>query len=151
MPLVDLQTSPTVFFVPGLPVGQPRQRHTKTGHNYTPATHPVQAFRYAVAQAAREATCGKTLPLYPTGAVTLEVALYFPRPKALQWKTKPWTPLRHTKKPDLDNVLKALKDALKGITWADDAQVARLAAEKWICSAEQDPGVVVWMHGLGEE
>ncbi len=31
--------------------------------------------------------------------------------------------IRPTTKPDLDNYLKAIKDALKGICWRDDSQV----------------------------
>lgn len=33
-------------------------------------------------------------------------------------------------KPDLDNLLKQIKDALKEVVWRDDAQVARLMAAK---------------------
>ena len=36
----------------------------------------------------------------------------------------------HTGKPDLDNLVKALKDALNGVIYVDDAQVCRLDAEK---------------------
>jgi len=36
----------------------------------------------------------------------------------------------HTKRPDLDNLVKSVKDALTGIIWKDDAQIIRLAAEK---------------------
>ncbi len=36
----------------------------------------------------------------------------------------------HSIKPDVDNLVKAVKDALKGIAWIDDAQVAELTALK---------------------
>jgi Holliday junction resolvase RusA-like endonuclease len=36
----------------------------------------------------------------------------------------------HTKRPDLDNLVKSVKDALTGIIWKDDAQIIRLTAEK---------------------
>ena len=39
-------------------------------------------------------------------------------------------PVPHVKKPDLDNLLKFVKDCLNGIVWADDAQVARISAFK---------------------
>jgi Holliday junction resolvase RusA-like endonuclease len=36
----------------------------------------------------------------------------------------------HTRKPDLDNLIKAVKDALKGLCWHDDSQVCFLRATK---------------------
>lgn len=36
----------------------------------------------------------------------------------------------HTKKPDLDNVLKSLFDSLNGIVWKDDSQVINVLASK---------------------
>ena len=37
---------------------------------------------------------------------------------------------QHTKKPDLDNLVKFVKDCANGILWRDDAQVYRLHATK---------------------
>jgi len=36
----------------------------------------------------------------------------------------------HTKRPDLDNLIKSVKDALTGIIWKDDSQIVKLRAEK---------------------
>ena len=38
--------------------------------------------------------------------------------------------LKHTKKPDIDNLIKAVLDALNDIAWKDDSQIIRLSAEK---------------------
>ena len=38
--------------------------------------------------------------------------------------------IRHTVKPDLDNLTKAVLDALNGIAWYDDAQVVELNVKK---------------------
>lgn len=38
--------------------------------------------------------------------------------------------IKHTKKPDLDNLIKFTKDCLNGVVWKDDAQVFSLVAEK---------------------
>ena len=36
----------------------------------------------------------------------------------------------HTSRPDVDNLSKAVLDAMNGVLWADDSQVWRLVAEK---------------------
>jgi len=38
--------------------------------------------------------------------------------------------IKHTKKPDLDNLIKFTKDCLNGVIWKDDAQVFSIIAEK---------------------
>lgn len=44
-------------------------------------------------------------------------------------KTCPW-PFAWTRKPDLDNFVKPIQDALTGIAWIDDAQVTDLTVRK---------------------
>jgi Holliday junction resolvase RusA-like endonuclease len=39
--------------------------------------------------------------------------------------------LRPTTKPDIDNIVKGVKDALKGVIWRDDSLVVNLVACKW--------------------
>lgn len=39
-------------------------------------------------------------------------------------------PLWHSKKPDLDKLVRAVQDALTGIIYKDDGQVCRLTANK---------------------
>ncbi|GIO33667.1 hypothetical protein J2TS6_48080 [Paenibacillus albilobatus] len=38
--------------------------------------------------------------------------------------------LRPTTKPDVDNYLKGVKDALKGVIWKDDSQVVEVFVQK---------------------
>jgi Holliday junction resolvase RusA-like endonuclease len=51
-------------------------------------------------------------------------------------KPKSWTKIKkantyyHTLKPDTDNLIKAVKDAMSGIIYKDDSQVAYLDAHK---------------------
>lgn len=117
------------FFVHGQPIAQPRQRHTRTGHNYIPKDHPIHAWKDAIRSS------------FPTGAaksegaVQLRLSFYFKRPKSMK-HDKP-----HIGKPDLDNLQKAVKDALNGIAWIDDSQVNDVAATKQY--APTQPGVVV--------
>jgi hypothetical protein len=50
-------------------------------------------------------------------AFVLVVEFVMPRPKSLP-KTKPTPP--HTKRPDVDELLRAIFDALSGVVWLDD-------------------------------
>ena len=117
------------FSVPGDPVPQPRPRVTtrgKHGHAYTPASHPIHAYRAAIAAAARAA--GAT----PTDAapLTLIVDLVFERPKSHFLKRGLKANAPRLPRPDCSNVLKGLEDALNGVAWVDDTQIGRLVVEK---------------------
>lgn len=68
------------------------------------------------------------------GGVVLEFRAVFPPPKSASKKVRA-AMLRgiklHTKKPDLDNLTKQLKDAMTRLCfWHDDRQVVRLVCEK---------------------
>jgi Holliday junction resolvase RusA-like endonuclease len=53
------------------------------------------------------------------GPVALVAIFQMPRPKSLSRKKFTY----HIRKPDLDKLLRTLKDALKGVIYEDDAQV----------------------------
>ena len=38
--------------------------------------------------------------------------------------------IKPTKKPDIDNMQKAVLDALNGLAWDDDSQIVKVTAEK---------------------
>lgn len=59
------------------------------------------------------------------GPVVLTVTFHLPRPQSL-----PKRVVHHTKKPDLDKLVRSTKDALKGVLYGDDAQVVDLHARK---------------------
>lgn len=71
----------------------------------------------------------------------VRVSLHFAlkRPKRLLTKTWKHRGLWHTTKPDLDKLARAVKDALTGVLWTDDAQVAQLLAEKSYADADEGP------------
>ena len=120
---------PLTFSVPGDPVPQPRPRVSTRGgfaRAYVPSKHPVHAYRQAIATAAVEA--GAT----PTDDAPLSVILdlVWARPASHMTKkgVKKSAPL--LPRYDVDNCAKAALDALNGVAWADDSQVARLVVEK---------------------
>jgi Holliday junction resolvase RusA-like endonuclease len=141
-------TTPWIeFVVPCIPIAQPRQRQrvVATGgrtfaQNYTPTKHPVNAFKAATQMAWRIEQRDHE-PL--SGPVEMHIAFYLPRPQAKVWKTKPMPECPHAGKPDVDNLIKAVTDALNGIAWRDDSQIARLTATKLVCSGTGAPRVAI--------
>jgi len=137
------------FTVPAIPVAQPRQRQTVLAghvHGYTPARHPVNAFKAAVALSARGAYDGPPLE----GAVRVSLLFVFPRPRVLVWKRRPMLRTWHTSRPDCENVIKSFLDALTGLVWHDDAQVSELHAVKAIAAGSEQPHVEVCVEALEE-
>ncbi|MCI3922444.1 RusA family crossover junction endodeoxyribonuclease [Paenibacillus sp. TRM 82003] len=64
-------------------------------------------------------------------AVGVKVTFYMPIPQSLsQKKQREMNGTYHTKKPDIDNLVKALFDGANGIIWRDDNQVVRVETEK---------------------
>jgi Holliday junction resolvase RusA-like endonuclease len=132
------------FTVPAVPVAQPRQRHNRQGHSYLPQDHPVWAFKAAVALAAQQAYQGPPL----TEALEVKAVFVLPRPSRLCWKTKPMPRQWHTGKPDADNLTKSLFDALNGVLWRDDSQVAQAMTLKTVAAGDEAPHVEVTVAPL---
>lgn len=121
------------FVVPGIPVAKGRPRFARIGgfvRTYTPKE--TARFEDRVRICAREAG----VEIVNEGPIELTVIAYWPmsgsplkrgsRPE--RWKFT---------KPDWDNIGK-MTDALNGIAWRDDGQVARATVEKRHC-AQDDP------------
>ena len=115
------------FSVPGDPVPQPRPRVSTAGgfaRAYVPKKHPVHAYRQAVAAAARAAGLCKT-----GDPLNVVIDAVFRRPKSHLTKrgVKPTAPT--LPRPDVDNLAKAVLDALQDVM-GDDTNVSRLVVEK---------------------
>lgn len=129
------------FFIPGPPVGKGRPRAARRGKHitlYTPAK--TVSYESTVALTAAQAM-GTRKPLI--GALRADLIISLPVPAS--WSKKRTQAaldgLEHpTKKPDADNVVKAVCDAVNGIVWIDDVQVVALTAIKQYA---QVPGVQV--------
>ena len=117
--------------IPGKPFAKQRPRATRQGRVYT-AKETVR-FEQVVAQIGVE-----RFPAPFDGPVRLTVTAVFEPATSWTKKRRDGAMSRpHTQKPDLDNCIKALKDGLNRIAWADDAQVAQVFARKvWGLRAE---------------
>jgi Holliday junction resolvase RusA-like endonuclease len=115
------------FSVPGEPVPQPRPRVSTRGgfaRAYVPAKHPVHAYRQSLAAAARDAG------LIDTGEpLHVVIDAVFQRPKSHMRKSGVKADAPRLPRPDVDNIAKAVLDALQDVM-GDDTNVARLVVEK---------------------
>jgi Holliday junction resolvase RusA-like endonuclease len=115
------------FSVPGEPVPQPRPRVSTAGgfaRAYVPGKHPVHAYREAIAAAARGAG------LTTTGEVlNVVIDAVFERPKSHMRKSGVRPDAPRLPRPDVDNIAKAVLDALQDVM-GDDSLVGRLVVEK---------------------
>lgn len=115
------------FTVPGVPVGKGRPRFTKDGHAHTP--QKTREYENKVVQC-WQCQSGKG---FAAGVpLKAEINGYFPIPKSLSKKRRAaldGTP--HIKRPDADNVAKAILDALNGHAYNDDSAIASLTVWKY--------------------
>ena len=134
-----------LFVVPGEPVAQPRHRVSTIGGRgrlYLPKSHPVNAYKAAIKAAFMDAA-GKWKTV--TGPIQLNVYCSFSMPAS--WSKKKRAESQgalHDAKPDSDNVLKAVKDALTDCgVWIDDKQVALASISKrWSVT----PQTEIWIR-----
>lgn len=119
------------FTIPGEPQGKGRPRVGKIGGHarmFTPAK--TAAYEGLIAHAAQQAMAGGA-PLDCPCAVQVSITLSVPaswskrkQAAALLGEVLP------TKKPDTDNVVKAVFDGMNGVVWRDDVQAVDLAVKK---------------------
>jgi Holliday junction resolvase RusA-like endonuclease len=128
------------FFVEGRPSPGGSKRyvgHSKAGRAILldMGGNHTKDWRAAVAQAARLAHNGAPL----TGPLYLSVTFCMKRPKSHfnRLGLKEDAPTWHTSAPDATKLLRSTEDALKGIPWLDDAQVAWQVAQKRYCNCER--------------
>jgi Holliday junction resolvase RusA-like endonuclease len=123
------------FEVPGVAVAKGRGRAAVVaGH--------AHVFTPAKTREAEQTFVARSLefrPPYPlTGPILLSLTFILPIPKSAPKKTRMLMESEaalghdqpHTKRPDLDNLVKLVKDACNGVFWMDDSQVYAIGARK---------------------
>ena len=111
------------FVVPGEPQGKGRAKIVKIGGFSRMATpQKTVAYEGLIAMAARQAMREGSLIEGPC-AVFIDAVCSVPA----SWSAKKRAQalagvLRPTKKPDADNITKAVCDGMNGVVWADDVQ-----------------------------
>jgi Holliday junction resolvase RusA-like endonuclease len=122
-----------LFSVPGKPQGKQRAKVSTYGgfaRAYTP--EETVAYENLIKLSFKQALKGEKTPFWET-PVSLTVVANYAIPKsfskkkrgaALGGEIKPQT------KPDIDNVVKVVCDALNSVAYRDDTQVIRVIGEK---------------------
>lgn len=132
---------PVSFVVPGEPVGKGRPRIGKVGNHarmFTPAK--TASYEGLIALAGTEAMAGRQL-IEGAVMVELRIVMSVPTSKPKKWKAQALAgEVFPTKKPDMDNVIKAIYDGLNGVVWKDDVQVVDAFVRK---RYGETPGVLV--------
>ena len=136
------------FTIPGAPVAKPRAKgyfNQKTGHlhHYYKNDKELKGFEQMIRLKAEE-----HFPKPLTGPVFLSAQFLLPRPKNMMWKTKPMPRVPCPKRPDGDNLVKTLKDALNGVAYLDDGQVTELHVWKDYHAGDEGPKTIIEIRGL---
>lgn len=118
-----METVKIDFFVPGNPKGLKRHRTFRTKSGVNIQVDPSKADKadfLAMAMSHR--------PEAPIdGPLAMAVVCVFQRPKAHYRKSgelRPDAPVWYASAPDVDNCYKYVADALNGVFWRDDRQIA---------------------------
>lgn len=151
------------FIVYGKPQGKQRARVTMVG-GFAKAYTPEQTVSYenliklSFRKAVNEAT-SDTVEMSDIQATSfmadkepLELILMavYPIPKSFSKKKMEQAikdEIRPTTKPDLDNVIKVVCDALNGVAYRDDTQIVQILASK---SYGTEPRLEIAIHKLSE-
>ena len=120
------------FFVSGVPKAQPRVKaFVRGGHAgvYTPDS--AESWKHAV----RRETVANAPDSLVAHPVRVSMDFFLPRHKAHHKRdgsVKANSPVWHCKKPDLDNLIKAVVDAITDTqrVWLDDSQICQISATK---------------------
>lgn len=140
------------FFVSGTPKAQPRPRAfaRKMGNTFVARVYDAgtaEGWKSLIAMAAR-GHCPK-IPL--AGPLCVDIDLYFPRPQRLLRAKDPEGAIRHTAKPDRDNLDKAALDCLTQLGfWGDDAQVCDGRVRKFYASKHGPAGARIEIQQIQE-
>lgn len=137
--------STVTFTIIGKPCGKGRPRFSTAG-GYARSYTPAKTVEYEnLVRMAWVQSGGEKLQ----GVISATINCYFPIPKSVSMKKRVAMDGEfYTKKPDCDNIAKVILDALNGIAYDDDSQVALLNVYKLYDASETM--VKVTLSEIGE-
>ena len=136
--------------IPGEPVAQGRPKFSTFGgfpRAYDPkkSKDAKQSIKFFVADAMRKQNLTAL-----EGPIMLYAQFGIKLPVSQERKRTPRPRVWRTKKPDLDNLIKLIKDACSGVAFLDDNQVVKVSAEKIQCAQGEAPFTKIRFKELEE-
>jgi Holliday junction resolvase RusA-like endonuclease len=145
------------FFVPGVPKTQGSKRAFCIRKGGVPTGRAIVVEDCKGSRDWRgdiKAVARGLFPALLDGPVFVRLDFYFDRPKChcnAKGQVKASAPPCKTTKPDLDKLVRCVKDALTKIAWHDDAQVVRqTAGKKWAFPPVSSPGLYASISTPGD-
>lgn len=137
------------FTVPGQPVPKGRARFARVGLGVKTFTPEKTVIYENLVRMQADAAMASRAPL--PGPIRLDIDILLQVPAS--WSNRRQTKaiegdIAATKKPDADNVLKAIKDGMNGVVYVDDSQVVEIRVSKRYGAI---PGVSVVVEPLARE
>lgn len=131
---MESSTNEVYFIVEGEAVGKQRPRFSRVG-GFVKAYTPAKTAKYEEKVKACYLDECRYQPMRWANKEPLEMIVnaYFEIPKSASKKNKLEMLMngRPTKKPDADNILKAVADSLNGVAFHDDSQIVSARVSKY--------------------
>lgn len=150
---------PVTFTVPGEPVTQGNVKAYKPdGAKFARITYKNASAVERYRTDCRAAAAAASVPFLELGAIECRVTFLLSRPGGHYGtgrnagKLKASAPTWHTgQRPDWDKLGRAISDALTGVAWKDDGQLAHVTVVKRYVDEGERPRVVVTYRPLADE
>lgn len=137
------------FMIPGEPKGKGRPRFARMGRfvkTYSP--EDTVNFESWVKLCFIQAAAKQGWEIIGAGVpIKMKIECHFSYPKSMSAKKRSQN-MYVTKKPDWDNIGKAICDTLNGVAYHDDSQV--VSAEVLKLFTDGQPQIIVTLYSIGE-
>lgn len=134
------------FSIPGPPQGKARPRVVRAKSGISLTYTPDNTVRYEELTRLRYQAAANGFKFPDDARIAVQITAWYPIPKSKSKKVQEAMQageLKPTKKPDCDNIIKIICDALNGFAYKDDAQVTLVQAAK-AYSANPRTDVRLW-------
>ena len=129
--------------IPGAPIAKKRPRFARRGKFVT--TYNDQQTEEGKFICLMQTQLNGHKPIPAGTPIYLQAQFHMPFPASMSAKKR--ATAIHTKKPDVDNMLKFLKDCANGVLWNDDSEVVWVCAQKLYSDNPRTEVELTWLDG----